>query len=144
MTSKELSRGIHELWKKSGWSEAEFLCEARVTVREKTDRLKICYHGTDEETAPKISREGFNPGTYFAEHLEDAIAFGGGYVFEVCFPQDTTSVSEWQFTTNERVPPDRIVRLRQVKFYTTVYEDKALGKRIFESNLEARKKEVDG
>ncbi len=135
MTLEEIGDAIREIWKNCGFSEGEFLCEARLVVRERTERLKICYHGTDEETADIIVEKGFKPGTYFGEHLEDALAFGGSYVFEVCFPQDTTSVSGWQFTTREWIPVDRIVRLKHIEIKETLYEDKALGKRIFESNL---------
>ncbi len=52
----------------------------------------ICYHGTNWRSAQAILREGFKPGTYFAFHLEDAVGYGGPYVFEVGFPSSVSSV----------------------------------------------------
>lgn len=65
----------------------------------------IGYHGTDHASAQIILREGFKPWTYFAAHLEDALAFGGPFVFEVWFrrPPD-----DWQFTVSRRVMPRQI------------------------------------
>ena len=140
MKPEEMNSELYALWQNSGWTAEEFLCEAKLAVLKRTKRLKICYHGTDAETADIIAEKGFKPGTYFGEHLEDALGFGGPYVFEVCFPQDTTSVSGWQFTIEERVPVDRIVRLKHIEIKETLYDDKELGKRIFESNLEGRKR----
>jgi len=56
-------------------------------------------------------KDGFRPGTYFGEHLEDAVWYGGGFVFEVAFPADWTSEAGWQMTVPDRVPPSRIVGL---------------------------------
>ena len=44
---------------------------------------KIWYHGTTKVNAKKILKEGFKKGTYFADHLEDALYYGGNNVFEV-------------------------------------------------------------
>ena len=96
--------------------------------------LKLCYHGTNEENAAKILREGFLPRTHFGEHLEDAVGYGGPYIFEVVFPDNTTSEAYWQFTTREHLPPTRI--RRHYKFTKEVlYEDNELGKRIFASGM---------
>ena len=48
----------------------------------------FCWHGTDEEGSVSITKEGFRPDTYFANHLEDALEFGGPYVFMVKFDRD--------------------------------------------------------
>ena len=46
-----------------------------------------CYHGTNEENSKSILKDGFREGTYFAYHLEDALTFGGQYVFLVEFDE---------------------------------------------------------
>ncbi len=76
----------------------------------------ICYHGTDRATAEQISLTGFRKGTYFARHLEDALGFGGGYVFYVRFEEDRFNNSNmepnwWQFHLAEHVPPWKIWKL---------------------------------
>lgn len=74
--------------------------------------IRICFHGTSKENADKILIEGFNPSTYFAKHLEDALAFGGEYVFYVRFKENGfEGPSEWQFHLRERVLPDKIWKL---------------------------------
>ncbi len=74
--------------------------------------MLICFHGTTSENAKKILTEGFNIGTYFAAHLEDAIAFGGESVFFVKFDEHRfNGPDDWQFHLRERVPPDQIWKL---------------------------------
>ncbi|HJU28470.1 MAG TPA: hypothetical protein VJ718_04835, partial [Candidatus Binataceae bacterium] len=74
--------------------------------------------------------QGFLAGSHFARHLEDALAFGGRFVFEVAFERDPAN---WQFVEPERVPPDRIVSLR--KYQITRYrENRKLRRQIAESN----------
>ena len=78
------------------------------------DALRICFHGTTEENAEKILAEGFNVGTYFALHLEDAIEFGGESVFFVEFDEGKfNGPVDWQFHLRERVPPTKIKKLVQ-------------------------------
>jgi hypothetical protein len=67
--------------------------------------LNICFHGTDERGAKAILRDGFKPWTYFAAHLEDAMAFGGPFVFEVWFK---ATPSDWQFKVRRRIPTKQI------------------------------------
>ena len=61
----------------------------------------IAYHGTNKEAAESIKLTGFRQGTYFAYHKEDAIEFGGKYVFEVEFSDDPVrwrgEPDGWQF-----------------------------------------------
>ena len=75
--------------------------------------MRIYFHGTSKENAEKILVGGFDIGTWFAFHLEDALEFGGDYVFRVeGFDEDSFSDDvDWQFHVLERVPPDRILRL---------------------------------
>lgn len=83
------------------------------------DKL-FCWHGTNKQNADKIKKEGFNEGSYFARHLEDALTFGGLYVFRVEFDpnefyihKQTVPLSEieWQFHITKRVLPDKIESL---------------------------------
>jgi phosphodiesterase/alkaline phosphatase D-like protein len=67
----------------------------------------IAFHGTDEASAGLILATGFKPYSYFAAHLEDALAFGGPYVFEVKFRGGLRSEA-WQFTIRRRLAPSRI------------------------------------
>ena len=76
--------------------------------------MRICFHGTSKENADKILVEGFNIGTYFANHLEDALAFGGEYVFFVRFEKSgfrNGEPTDWQFHLRDRVLPDKIWKL---------------------------------
>ncbi len=73
-------------------------------------RKCICYHGTNRRKANSILELGFNPDTWFAEHLEDAIGYGGMHIFEVEFEKD--KVPGWQFHVPERIPPTRIIGYR--------------------------------
>ena len=45
------------------------------------DEQVVWFHGTNsKEVVSEIEREGFQAGTYFAQHMEDAVIFGGAYV----------------------------------------------------------------
>ena len=67
------------------------------------------YHGTSKENADLILKTGFREQTYFAEHLEDAIGFGGPYVFAVAIQHHGHSEKRpWQYKCPEAIPPDRI------------------------------------
>ncbi len=95
--------------------------------------LTICYHGTGEESAIGILRDGFRKGTYFARHLEDAIGFGGLHVFAVVFDKATLPPN-WQFTLRSMVSPSRIVQ-----YHVYQVQEMACNKRliddVFESNV---------
>ncbi len=74
----------------------------------------ICFHGANKADAERISREGFRVGTYFARHLEDALGFGGPYVFFVRFEEGKFNNLEkdwWQFHLQERVSLWKIWKL---------------------------------
>lgn len=76
--------------------------------------MLICFHGTDRATAERISTAGFQIGTYFARHLEDALGFGGAYVFFVRFEEDEFNNLEedwWQFHLAEPISPEKIWKL---------------------------------
>jgi hypothetical protein len=69
--------------------------------------VKIWYHGTNMENALKIRQEGFKSGTWFASHLEDALAFGGNCVFEVALK--INEEDRWQICLDEPVPESMII-----------------------------------
>ncbi len=95
--------------------------------------LSICFHGTDERSAENILREGFDEGTYFAMHLEDALEYGGPHVFGVAFDEKELP-PHWQFTSARRVPVDNIVFYR-IHWVRRVRSDMSLWQKVLKSNL---------
>jgi len=93
----------------------------------------LAYHGTSAQTAQKILQEGFNPGTYFAWNLDDALEGGESHVLGVMFSRKGPP-SNWQFRTQERVTPSRIVFYKVFKV-KEVMLDTALSQEIQESQL---------
>lgn len=101
--------------------------------------LSIRFHGTSAENARKIRQDGFREWTYFAHHLEDAVAFGGGHVFEVVFTKaELKGNGGWQFRARTHVAPDRIVAHR-VYESTMLHENEKLRKIVFKSNMAVRR-----
>ena len=73
---------------------------------------RIVFHGTkDLKTARQILREGFAPFTYFGLNLQDALEFGGEYIFYVALKCGDRN---WQPRPSNSVPADRILRLVRV------------------------------
>ena len=75
-----------------------------------------CYHGTNGENSKSILKDGFREGTYFAYHLEDALTFGGQYVFLVEFDETKFNNTDdendrWQFWIINPIAPDKIKSL---------------------------------
>lgn len=96
----------------------------------------IAYHGTNAANARSIQRSGFRPGTYFAHHLEDALGYGGKYVFEVAFRGVIRTTSDnWQFVTNETVPANAIVRLTHYEKTTIVFDNARLRRKVFDASI---------
>jgi len=76
----------------------------------------LAYHGTNKKAADSILKNGFNKGSWFAYHLEDALAFGGNYVFVVWFDKkkfNNTGKKDWQFWTQERISVESIKSLKR-------------------------------
>lgn len=92
---------------------------------------KIWYHGTNEENAERILINGFKEGTFFAKHLEDAVGYGGEYVFEVYL---TTSCEYWEYVSDDIVSTENIVGLKKYSRIIKL-ENGDLRKKIFEENL---------
>jgi len=95
--------------------------------------MKICYHGTDtEDKATSILANGFNKDTWFAANLQDALGFGGPYVFEVSF--DFDEAPNWQFHVLETISKEQIVRYT---FYNkdVRYDNMQLRLHIHQTNM---------
>lgn len=82
--------------------------------------MRIYFHGTNnKKIANKILKTGFKVGTYYAKHLEDALCYGGKYVFEVAIDFDKTPL-DWQIIASNVISPNRIVSFR--KYSTETYK----------------------
>lgn len=97
--------------------------------------MVICFHGTDSANASRIMRTGFKQGTFFAKHLEDALGFGGRWVFQVCFDLDELPPGCWQFRIRDSRSKTEIVRLTHYAKIQEVFENRDLRERIAESDL---------
>jgi len=85
--------------------------EIKKTV-DKEDFVCYAYHGTNKENALKISKNGFKVGTHFASHLEDALEFGGSWIFVVKWDHKPFN---WQFLNKRIIKPNKIHRLTQYR-----------------------------
>jgi hypothetical protein len=74
------------------------------------DTQVVWFHGTSKENGEIISREGFKPGTWFARHMEDAVALGGPYVFFVKVHFADTKPYGWQVLCENALPASAIER----------------------------------
>jgi len=99
---------------------------------------RIYWHGTNtKRKANSILKNGFNKDTWFSRHLEDAIEYGGKYVFAVGFimnePVKTTRDYNWQFVMGDRIPVSDIFWLKE---YTTkeTYSNTKLIRDFFAKN----------
>lgn len=105
------------------------------------EKLVILFHGTKyKSVADKIMVKGFKKRTYFAKHLEDAVEFGGKYVFEVVF-RESELPDNWQVICLNPVPVNRIVELTYHK-REKLFENKKLSRRIFRTALELEPDEI--
>ena len=103
------------------------------------EAYRIVYHGTTRANATKIRRGGFKKGTWFAEHLECAVGYGGEYVFEIALPD--SSIPKWrQFQSQDVIPTTSIVGLTRYKI-DKKYGDDVLRARVFKSNCSEYDKE---
>ncbi len=97
-------------------------------------RSIIVYHGTKVVEARKILKEGFKEGTYFAKHLEDAIGYGGNYVFEVAYLYSMTSKLPIIFRCQQNVPSEFIVQLTRYNPSKVIIDNMVLRHRVKISN----------
>lgn len=96
----------------------------------------IClYHGTKfKYIADKILKNGFKPNTFFAKNLDEAIEFGGKYVFMVAF-KESDLPDNWQVRCINGITPDRIMLLTKYES-KKLFKNEALRKKIFQLALE--------
>ena len=93
--------------------------------------MSICFHGTDLVASLAILKSGeFAIETWFAQHLEDALEFGGPYVFGVAFDD---SPQDWQF----KAGPIALSNVVFLRHYTVneLTENPILRERIFVAAL---------
>jgi hypothetical protein len=82
---------------------------------------KIWYHGTSKKNARSILKSGFKKETWFAKDLQDAIAYGGFYVFEVVLKVNRDS----QICCKNKIKTKHIVSLRYY-YIQSLFEDEEL------------------
>jgi len=95
---------------------------------------QIVYHGTRANAAKRILQNGFNAGTYFAAHLEDALGYGGLWVFEVAIPTHIVPKGSWQFVLPTAVLPEFIVRLTRYGTGEIKFDNMVLRHMVCRSN----------
>lgn len=90
----------------------------------------IAYHGTNEVAAESIKQTGFRAGTWFAERKQDAVAFGGPYIFTVEFsdnPKRWRGQSDgWQFFLRNPIGPEMIRGFEMVPRYFPAARQKGM------------------
>ena len=72
---------------------------------------RIVFHGTNKKNAEAILENGFEPRTYFVLHLEDALEFGGEYIFSVVLDGGDKN---WQPRPDKRIHKNKISRLIKI------------------------------
>ena len=93
--------------------------------------MPICFHGTDLIASLTILRSGgFAIKTWFAQHLEDALEFGGPYIFGVAFDNPPQS---WQFKAGP-ISLSNVVFF-QYYYVNTLTENPILREQIFVAAL---------
>ena len=102
-----------DYWKSGGQNERS---DTQGVVVEFGEMKIIRYHGTPLASVAKaILVHGFVSGTFFSHHLEDALGYGGKYIFEVVFEEGDTQGDGWQFIAHEHISPERIVSYSRYK-----------------------------
>lgn len=94
--------------------------------------MSVWFHGTTKENAKVILADGFKVGTFFGQHLEDALHMGGDYIFEVWFDEKPTDY--WEYVARERIPPERIRYLYSI-VPTLLHENPTLERHIKGTHL---------
>lgn len=74
--------------------------------------MSLWYHGTNKDAAEIILKEGFQPYTYFGKHMEDALNYGGDYIFTIFFENDP--IDYWEYKNAEIIPSSEILMLYQI------------------------------
>jgi len=102
--------------------------------KQKLIKKRIYWHGTTSKKKVKsILRNGFNEGTWFANHLEDALEFGGKYVFAVVLKwkkNEKRKYLSWQRCSVDRISPNHILWVEEFAVKRT-NQNKKLIKEFF-------------
>ena len=94
---------------------------------------RLCYHGTIKQNAAMITKQGFARHTFFAKHLEDALGYGGEYIFVVAF--DSKKLPDgWQFITRSKISPNKIVEHYRLKKHA-ISKNEKLRNKVLMCNL---------
>lgn len=99
-------------------------------VNYKYMKQKVWWHGTNYKNAKAILKSGkFKKDTWFARHLEDAIKFGGKYVFTVTFTVNRCPL-KWQVCLLNELSAENIISLDKYEIKNK-YLNKKLEKETF-------------
>lgn len=71
----------------------------------------VWFHGTNKHNSVLIRKNGFRTGTWFARHMEDAIEFGGPYVFYVNVTFPGYKPYKWQVCSSNKIPAKSIKKV---------------------------------
>ena len=77
--------------------------------------MSLYYHGTNHMNALQIQKEGFRPGTWFADRKEDAVKFGGKHVFSVAIRWLGQRAYDWQICAVNAISKARIMKYGVIK-----------------------------
>jgi len=95
----------------------------------------IYYHGTNKKNADKILKTGFKEGTWFADHLEDALYHGGNHIFWVAVEWRGKRTYTWQICSSNKISKKRIVRYEVYRRPKIMFDNKKLFDKVFDFNI---------
>lgn len=96
----------------------------------------LWHHGTSKRNAASILKAGFREGTYFAAHLEDAIAYGGKHVLTVamsCTPGPAHRDNPWQVCLSKALSKWAIVGYQVYVVREVMWDSKKITRFFAES-----------
>ena len=96
--------------------------------------MKICFHGTNKRNAERILKQGFKAGTWFADHLEDALEYGGKHIFQVAVEWYWKRTYNWQILSANHISKERIVSYEIYSKPKKVFENMKLRTKVFKIN----------
>ena len=102
----------------------------------------VAYHGTRTlSVARRIEHDGLRHFSYVARHLEDALAFGGDFVWRLVVPLSVFDLKGWQACLANDLPSDHLLELCQYTQRQLTPRNKAMADAVFQYHIaEARPK----
>jgi len=92
---------------------------------------RLYWHGTNRKNASAILKSGyFQKDTWFANHMEDAISFGGQYVFTIVLEMEKHN--RWQVCLSRPLSIDNMLSLDKIAI-TNLRKNKQQIKDFFRS-----------